>query len=276
MFFYRMSPYPSLISDSVLVNDTIELLEATGGRVSAVEVVDSVMKISISEPKLASLLVKDIVRSDPRLKMVDDEVELIEFDHGARKLFETDFVVFDLETTGAKAPPCRIIEIGAYKIEKGKITGEYQTLVDPEVPVPGFITQLTGISDRMVTGAPKFAQVAGEFLDFIGDAVIVAHNAMFDMHFLNHEIGRIYEGYRVANPYLCTVKLSRKLLPNLENHRLHTVAEHYLFHIKNRHRAPDDAHATAKIFVELLHLMQQHGVDDLAAAKSLKTISQAA
>lgn len=265
-----MPPYQNLISDSVLINETIELLETTGGRISAVDVVDSVMKINSPEPNLAKLLVSDLVESDPRLQMIEGIVELIEFDHDSRKLFETDFVVFDLETTGAKAPPCRITEIGAYRIEKGKIIGEYQTLVNPECAIPEFITQLTGINDEMVKDAPKFADIARDFLEFIGDAIIVAHNAHFDMRFLNHEIGMVYEGYRMANPFLCTVQLSRKLLPDLENHRLHTVAEHYLFHIENRHRAADDAHATAKIFVELMHQMKDKGVKDIASVKRMK------
>jgi DNA polymerase III subunit alpha, Gram-positive type len=122
----------------------------------------------------------------------------------------------------------------------------------------------------MVRRAPKFADVAADFLDFIGDAVLVAHNAHFDIRFLNHEIGRIYDGYRVANPHLCTVQLSRKLLPHIANHRLHTVAEHYSIFIENRHRAGDDAFATARIFVNLLEILQNLGVSDLAAAKKFK------
>lgn len=259
-----------MISDSVLVNETIQLLHATGGRVSATEVVDSVMRMPLTEPNFARLIVSDLVNTDPRLQLIEDTVELVQFDHDSRKLARTEFVVFDLETTGAKAPPCRITEIGAYKIKNGKIVAEFESLVNPEIPIPEFISQLTGISDDMVAGAPKFAEVIESFLEFIGDAVLVAHNAHFDMHFLNHEVGQVYDGYKVASPHLCTVQLSRKLLPNIENHRLHTVAEHFLITIKNRHRAAGDAHATAKIFIELLDQIKERGISDLAALRKIK------
>lgn len=267
-----MTPYPNLISDSLLVNETIELLKSNGGNATAVKVVDYVMNMPKAEPNLARSLVSDIVSSDPRLTLIDDNVELIENDFHNRKLNETDYVVFDLETTGAKTPPCRITEIGAYRINKGKITDEYQTLVNPETPIPEFITGLTNIDDEMVKDAPKFAEVADEFLAFIGDAVLVAHNAMFDMRFLNHEIAKIHQDHRVGNPYLCTVQLSRKLLPDLENHRLHTVAEHYSIYIKDRHRAAGDAHATAKIFEDFLVKLEDKGVKDLLSARKFKPL----
>ena len=266
----EMPPYPNLISDSLLINETIQLLESFGGRASAVKVVDYVMKISEPAPDLAKLLVSDLVETDPRLHLNEDTLELIETDFESRQFAETDFVVFDLETTGAKSPPCRVTEIGAYRVKGGRIVEEYQTLVNPETPIPTFITQLTGISNSMVRNAPKFREVAADFLDFIGNSVLVAHNAQFDMRFLNHEIGRVYENYRVANPSLCTVRLSRRLNQNVENHRLKTLADYYRVALVNHHRAGDDAHATAHIFINLLEQLQIHGVRDLAAAKKFK------
>ncbi len=265
-----MPPYPNLISDSLLISETIQLLQSVGGRASAVKVVDYVMKIRQPAPDLAKLLVADLVETDSRLYLNEDTLELIETDFDRRSFAEMDFVVFDLETTGAKTPPCRITEIGAYRVRGGKILAEYQTLVNPETSIPPFITQLTGISDRMVKNAPKFREVAADFLDFIGDSVLVAHNAHFDMRFLNHEIGRIHQNYRVGNPSLCTVRLSRRLNENVENHRLKTLAEHYCVALENHHRASDDAHATAHIFINLLEQLQTHGVRDLAAAKNFK------
>lgn len=265
-----MTPYPNLISDSLLINETIQLLQSSGGRASVVDVVDSVMKINRPPAEFAKLLVSDLVESDPRLQLNDETIELVIDNHDRRSLFETDFVVFDLETTGAKTPPCRITEIGAFKISGGEIVGKFETLVNPETFIPAFITELTGISNQMVRNAPKFREVAEDFLEFIGDSVLVAHNSHFDMRFLNHEIGRIHENYRVANPCLCTVQLSRKLLPHIENHRLHTVAEYYSIFIENRHRAAGDAHATAKIFVNLLHHLKDLGVMDLASARKFK------
>jgi DNA polymerase-3 subunit alpha (Gram-positive type) len=265
-----MTAYPNLISESILINETIELLQSFGGRVTAVKVVDNVMRIREPEPHLAKMLVLDLVNSDPRLTLNEDIVEFIPLNHEARNLFETDYVIFDLETTGAKCPPCRVTEIGAFRVESGKIVDEFHTLVNPEMPIPLFITQLTGISDSMVRTAPKFREIATDFLDFIGDSVLVAHNAPFDMRFLNHEISKVYDGYRVANPHLCTVQLSRKLVPHIENHKLNTVAQYFRISLENHHRASHDAHATAKIFINLLEDLQHRGVSDLETARRLK------
>lgn len=264
-----MTPYPNLISDSLLINETVSLLQSFGGSASAVAIVDYVMKIRRPEPRLAKLLVSDLVERDPRIQLVDDNVELVGNGFHRRKLVDTEFVVFDLETTGAKTPPCRVTEIGAYRVKNGAIVEEFQTLVNPEMPIPPFIAALTGISDEMVKDTPKFAEVASAFLDFIGDAVLVAHNAHFDMRFLNCEIRRIYENYRVANPCLCTVQLSRKLLPQIANHKLKTVAEYYSVDLVNHHRAAPDALATARIFVNFLTTLHINGVSDIAAVKNL-------
>lgn len=265
-----MPIYHNLISDSLLITETIQLLQSSGGSASAVKVVDYVMKISMPEPDFAKTLVLDLIEIDPRLQLNEDTVELVPKKFENRRLDETDYVVFDLETTGAKTPPCRITEIGAYRVSRDKITDEFHTLVNPETPIPFFITQLTGISDRMVRNEPKFRDVAADFLEFIGDSVLVAHNANFDMRFLNHEIGLIHNEYRVANPFLCTVQLSRKLLPHIENHRLNTVANYFSAPLVNHHRAAEDAYATAHIFINLLEYLQSRGVKDLATAKKLK------
>jgi DNA polymerase III epsilon subunit family exonuclease len=271
-----MRVYPSLISDSLLVNETIQLLQSFGGSASVMEVCDTVFQIQSAGATLARNLVSDLIQADPRLILNDEMVEFVPLSHESRHLLETNYVVFDLETTGAKCPPCRITEIGAYRIERGQITDEFQTLVNPDCPIPPFIVSLTGITNSMVKHAPRFADVAVDFLDFIGDAVLVAHNAHFDMRFLNHEIGRLFSGYRVANPNLCTVQLSRRLLPHIENHKLHTVAEHFSINIENRHRAAGDAEATAKIFVHFLADLRARGVRDVAAARSFRVFERSA
>lgn len=266
-----MTPYPNLIPESLLITETIALLRSFGGKASAVSVVDFVMKIRKPDPQLARMLVADLVERDPRLIMNLDMVELADDGFDARELSETGFVVFDLETTGAKTPPCRITEIGAWRVQNGQVTDEFQTLVNPEIPIPRFITQLTGISDDMVADAPLFADVAEDFLEFIGDSILVAHNSGFDMRFLNHEIGRVFGSYRMANPCLCTVLLSRKLLPDILNHKLKTVAEHYSIDLVNHHRASADAFATAHVFVNLLTKLQSNGVNNLAGVRKMGT-----
>ena len=264
-----MTPYPNLISQSLLINETVALLRSFGGKASAVSVVDFVMKIRKPDRAIARLLVADLIERDPRLSLNEDMVELGADGFESRELAETGFVVFDLETTGAKAPPCRITEIGAYRVKNGEVTDEFQTLVNPEMTIPRFITELTGISDDMVAGAPVFADVAHDFLNFIGDSILVAHNSGFDMRFLNFEIGRVFCDYKMANPCLCTVQLSRKLLPDILNHKLKTVAAHYDIDLINHHRASADAYATAHIFVNLLTKLQSKGVNDLAAVRKM-------
>lgn len=227
------------------------------------------MKIRKPERNLARLLVADLIARDPRLMLNGDMVELDADGFENRELAATEFVVFDLETTGTKAPPCRITEIGAYRVKNGRVMEKFETLVNPEMPIPWFITKLTGIDSAMVAGAPRFAEIAHDFLGFIGDSILVAHNSGFDMRFLNSEVGRVFPDYRLANPCLCTVQLSRKLLPDIVNHKLKTVAEHYSIDLTNHHRAGADAYATAHIFVNLLAKLHDGGVTDLAAIRRL-------
>ena len=264
-----MPPYSNLVSDSTLVQDTIDLLSCSGGRAAASEIVDAVFKLSHIDDELAGLLVADLIRNDRRFKIVENNtVELLEDDSHLRLLKELDFVVVDVEATGAKTPPNRLIELGAYRIRGGHIVDKFVTLVNPEIPIPRFVATLTGISNEMVKGAPVFADVAPKWLDFVSDSVIVAHNAPFDTSFLNHEISRVYPGHRMVNPHLCTVRLSRRAMPDLSNHRLETIASHFSIPIASRHRAGSDALATAEIFILLLTALEEsHGIKDLGAAR---------
>jgi DNA polymerase III epsilon subunit family exonuclease len=264
-----VTPYPNLISDSLLINETVRLLRSFGGRASATSIVDFVMKIRRPDPRLARLLVADLIARDPRLTLNEDTVELTHDAYADRLLEDAEFVVFDLETTGTKIPPCRIIEIGAYRVSHGNVLDEFHTLVNPGMEIPPFIAGLTGISNEMVAEAPRFADVVDGLLAFIGNSILVAHNSGFDMRFLNYEVGRIFPEYRLANPCLCTVQLSRKVLPDIVNHKLKTVAEHYSIGLENHHRAAADAHATAHIFVNLLSKLQDDGVTDFARLRKM-------
>jgi len=255
----------------MFVQETVDLLLRRGSSAPVETVAATVLHLPNLDAPTAALLISDIVKDDWRLRITDNcEVELLCEDAECRALDETDYVVVDVETTGAKTPPGRITEIGAYRVSRGRIVAEFQTLVNPQMPIPSFIVMLTGITDEMVKAAPLFSEIAPELLTFIDQAVLVAHNAPFDVRFLNHEISRIFPGKRMFNAQLCTVSLSRRVVPNLANHRLHTVAEHFDVHIKNRHRAAGDAEATAEVFLRLLDLLQQNGVRDLAAARRFK------
>ena len=266
-----MPPYSNLVSDSTLVQDTIDLLTCSGGRAPASEIVDSVFKLSHIDDELAGLLVADLIRNDRRFKIDNNTVELLQDDSHSRLLKDLDFVVVDVEATGAKTPPNRLIELGAYRIRGGRIVDQFLSLVNPEIPIPRFVASLTGISNEMVKRAPVFADLAPQWLDFVSDSVLVAHNAPFDTSFLNHEISRVYPGHRMMNPHLCTVMLSRRALPELLNHRLDTIASHFSIPIVSRHRAGSDALATAEIFLLLLtELQETHGIKNLAAARNFQ------
>ncbi len=208
--------YPNLVSDSTLVQDTIDLLTDAGGRAAASEIVDAVFKMSHIDDELAGLLVADLIRNDRRFKIIENNtIELQRDNWDSRLLKDLDFVVVDVEATGAKTPPNRLIELGAYRIRGGRIVDKFLQLVNPEIPIPRFVISLTGISNDMVRQAPVFADVAPQWLDFVSDSVLIAHNAPFDTNFLNHEISRVYPGHRMVNPHLCTVRLSRRVLPDI-------------------------------------------------------------
>ena len=215
-----MTPYPNLISESLLINETVALLRSFGGKASAVSVVDFVMKIRKPDPRMARLLVAELIERDPRLSLNIDTVELAEDGFESRELAATEFVVFAIsETTGAKAPLAALPRSVRTESKMAKVAEKFETLVNPETPIPPFITHLTGIRDEMVADAPKFADIAHDFLSFIGDSILVAHNSGFDMRFLNSEVARVYPDYRVASRAFAQVLLSRKLLPDIVNHK---------------------------------------------------------
>ncbi|HEX9629518.1 MAG TPA: exonuclease domain-containing protein [Pyrinomonadaceae bacterium] len=267
-----MQTFSNLVSDSSLVQETIDLLIDAGGRAAASEIVDAVFKLSHIDDELAGLLVADLIKNDRRFKLVENNtLELQQDDWQSRLLKELDFVVVDVEATGAKTPPNRLIELGAYRIREGRIVDKFLSLVNPEIPIPRFVMALTGITNEMVKTAPVFADIAPRWLDFVSESVLVAHNAPFDTSFLNHEISRVYPGHRMVNPHLCTVRLSRRALPELTNHRLDTIASHFSIPIISRHRAGSDALATAELFLLLLSRLEtEHGITDLAAARNFQ------
>jgi DNA polymerase III epsilon subunit family exonuclease len=266
----------NLVTDSAEVEAAVSWLRTAGGRARVERVAEEVFSVSDLDSLTAAQLVSEFLKDDWRVSLdAGGEVELRCDDPEARALADSEFVVFDVETTGSKRPPCRVVEIGLCRVRAGRIVAELETLVNPCAPIPPFISMLTGITDEMVIAAPPFEAVAARLLDFIGSAVLVAHNASFDVSFLNHEIAQLYPGRKLFNPQLCTVSLARRVVPDLVNHRLPTVAEHFAVPLLRRHRAFDDARATAEVFIRLLTLLDGHGVRDLAGARSFKVNSQA-
>src|SRR5262245_4949438 len=166
----------NLVSDSGLVEDIFDLLTANGGSATFARVADLVFRVSHAGEDLAARLLVDLIGNDPRFIVDGGQVTLNSDSQELRPLSKIEFVVLDVEAVTFRSSPARIIELGAYRLQAGKIVDEFQTLTNPEVPIPRFIADLTGISDEMLKQAPMFADIARAWLEFAGDAVLVAHN----------------------------------------------------------------------------------------------------
>ena len=160
------------------------------------------------------------------------------------------YAIVDIETTGGYADNHRVTEIAVYHHDGTRITDTFHTLLNPGRNIPGFITGLTGITSQMVSKAPSFDEMAPEIQDWLKDRVFVAHNAHFDYSFIKKEFEGV--GVNWQPKKLCTVRLSRKIIPGLESYGLGRLSESLGIKIPNRHRAGGDAEATAKIFTILL------------------------
>ena len=176
--------------------------------------------------------------------LVDDTRQIVINSMGQN--FNDTFVVFDLETTGFSAEVDRIIEIGAVKIKNGEIVDNFSKFVNPKIPIPFRIEKLTGINDSMVMEAEPIEKILPEFLEFCGDAVMVAHNAGFDTSFI-----------------MDTVLLAQFVIPNLHNYKLDTLCKHLAVSLENHHRAVDDAQATAYIYLKMVKMLEERDIFDL-------------
>ena len=185
--------------------------------------------------------------------------------------FDADCVVFDIETTGLSVQNCMITEIGAVKIQHGKITDRFNTFVDPECPIPENIVELTGITDDMVKGAPKYPEALRAFFNFIGKEpdetgklpLLIAHNANFDIGFIRH-FAKLAE-LSFTYPYLDTLALSKHINTELKKHTLDTIAKAYELGDFNHHRACDDAEMLAMIYLHMQEIMQKMDINDFRA-----------
>ena len=155
------------------------------------------------------------------------------------------YVVLDVETTGGKAGTDRVIEIGAVKVQGGEVLDSYSTLLNPQRPIPSFISRLTGISNSMVSDAPSFADIAGKLSAFLQGAVFVAHNVKFDYGFIRAEFARCEIPFDM--PQLCTVVNMRRYYPGLQSYSLGKLCQEFDIKLTNHHRALDDATATAEL-----------------------------
>lgn len=166
-----------------------------------------------------------------------------------------DYIVFDLETTGLRPELDAIIEISAIKVENGDVLSKYSTLVNPEMHIPASATAVNGITDEMVAAAPGLYTAVGEFLEFIGDSILVGHNIhTFDTNFI-YDAAVSTMNREVRNDYIDTLYMSRKCLPQLAHHRLSDISEYFNIDISGAHRALNDCIMNQKCYEELGRLM---------------------
>jgi DNA polymerase-3 subunit epsilon len=239
-------------------------LESRPAGADAREIIGLLLSGAGSDPELGARLVRTLLAEDPNF-IFDAETALwsLRKSFGLRvPLEEASFTVVDLETTGGRAGPGAIIEIGAWKMAGRQLLESYQTLVRPHRAIPHFITGLTSISNEMVRAAPRIDEVLPAFRAFLGDSVMVAHNAAFDFSFLDFEFRRIF-GIGLNNPVLCTLRMARRFMPSLKRKRLDALAEHFGLSTEGRHRGLGDARMAAEILSIFIEMAAKMGLTRL-------------
>ena len=235
-------------------------LLAGRGPTSATVLAREILALERVDEPLAARLIETLLGGDAAFARVGSDWLLAPASPPATgDLTELPLVVVDVETTGGRPPGDRITEIGAVRLLDGRIAAEWSTLVNPERSIPWFVQRLTGIDQRLVASAPGFADIAGDFLAFLGGATFVAHNVHFDWRFLNAELLRARDG-TLVNPRLCTVRLARALLPHVRRRSLDSLTWLFGIGVEGRHRALGDARATARILLHLLEVAMERGV----------------
>lgn len=187
---------------------------------------------------------------------------------------QTPVVVLDLETTGLSPHRHKITEIAAVKVQGREILDSFHTLVNPEQPIPRFITKLTGITDDMVKDAPTIEHALPSLKEFMGDLAIVGHNVAFDYGFLAHNF-RQYCGEQLVNDRLCTCKLARRMLPDLPSKKLSSVCDYFGLVNEQAHRAMADVEVTVKIFDNFISTLDTYNVSSFSDVVSFEKLSLA-
>ena len=258
----------------------VELVEERRGPVFVEEAARRLFALRHAPVGMARSLLEEVVGEDARLAWRGDAVALADPPGADLPLERATYVVVDLETTGLRPGTARICEIGAVRIRNLELEDEFELLVDPGVPIGSAISALTGLRDADLRGQPHPAIAVRRFLEFAGDAVLVAHNARFDLAFLDRETERLTNA-RLAGPVVDTVGLARRLLEGRTPRAgLASLANFFGTSAQPCHRALPDAQATAEILLRLIGLAQERGaltvadLVELAAPRARKVYAK--
>ena len=244
------------------VDEFHALLEQAGEALDYREVWPHLFPVAHCPPELMHKLVADIVQSDDRFAWESDvHVGLAGWRAQRHDLADVAFTVVDLETTGATPGFAKITEIGAVRHEGGREVDTFSSLVNPGIPIPAMITGITGIDDQVVADAAPIDVVLPRFVDFAAHSVLVAHNAQFDLSFLDYELGRLRR-QTFPRPALDTLRLARKLCPQ-QRCSLSALSYRFDTRVKPVHRALQDAQATAELLLLFLSWLQEQGMNTL-------------
>ena len=242
----------------------VELVEEQRGPVLAEDAARRLFALRQAPVALARSLLADVVETDARLAWSGDAVSLAEPPGAALLLEDATYVVVDLETTGLRPGQSGICEIGAVRLRGFEVEAEFETLVDPGQPIAAGASAVTGLRNEHLRGAPRPAEAVRSFLAFAGDAVLVAHNARFDLAFLDRETERL-TGSRIGSPVVDTVRLARRLLAGrVAGFGLGQLAWFLGTAERPCHRALPDARATAELLLALIGLAQERGARTVA------------
>ncbi|HUU29859.1 MAG TPA: exonuclease domain-containing protein [archaeon] len=233
---------------------------------SGMEICRRMLAIENLSPELAGRLACTLLGSDPRFRELGDGTWTVSCGDAALLAMDLEratFVVVDVETTGFRPPADRVIELGMVKVDGCRVVDEYEALINPRRPIPGPIASLTGITWGMVAQCPVFEEVCEPFLEFLGDAVFVAHNASFDWRFIQSELA-LAGGRTLLNRKLCTKILARRLLPELDRRSLDELARFFNFQFSARHRALGDARVTASVLLRFIERAVEREITTLS------------
>ncbi len=251
------APLPVNLAETIF-----NIVSGEGGRLSF-DTLGRRLKQKGPAARRVQQLAQDALGNDPRVEWQEDALQI----RPPRplpmnlRLEHLPVVVFDFETSGSIAGRDRAIELGMVAVEHGKIAQEWESLFNPEgAPVQRYVLKMTGISLPALRAAPSFGELLPEITEFVGHDVLIAHNLMFDKRFLDAEMVMAI-GSAPANPALCSFQISKRLLPNVHARGVEGLCGYFGLSTGKRHRALDDTRATAQIWLKLLEVASDHGVE---------------